>query len=167
MHQKQWDKRECRLLCLGMGLLLMAAQLSATPITVKVKVLQPVCTINGGNPIIINFNEGEVMVTTRVNGQNYMKNVPYDVQCGKDIPNVLKLKIAGIASDVKTNILMTNKQNLGIALLSNGKPFALNKFIEFTYPNVPQLKAVPIKLQDQPLTAGDFSAGALLEIFYP
>ncbi|CAI1948938.1 putative minor fimbrial subunit StfF [Serratia fonticola] len=148
-------------------LLLIATQLSATPISVKVKVLQPApCTINDGNPISVNFDEEGDIVTTRVNGLNYMKKIPYDVQCDKEGPNTLKLQITGVVADLGSNVLMTNKPGLGIALLSNGKPLALNQFIEFTYPNIPPLSAVPIKLQDQALTAGDFSAGAMIEVFY-
>ncbi|MBU9828525.1 fimbrial protein [Rahnella sp. FC061912-K] len=133
-------------------------------ITVKVTVVAPPpCVINGDQPIEVDFGE---VVTTRVDGYNYMREVPYSVQCGGASSNDMVMQIQGIGAAFGTNVLDTNQDNLGIALLNNGEPLPLNSDIKFTYPSLPVLKAVPVKSPNSTLTAGVFSAGATMKVDY-
>ncbi|HDG9775440.1 TPA: fimbrial protein [Raoultella planticola] len=150
------------------GLLVMLPQIavgvSTATITVKVAVVAPPpCVINGDQPIEVDFGE---VLTTRVDGYNYMREVPYSVQCTGATSNDMVLQIQGMGAGFGINVLDTNKDNLGIALLNNGSPQRLNSDIKFTYPHLPVLKVVPIKSPNSTLKAGAFSAGATMKVGY-
>ncbi len=152
-------------LAIGVALLMASTWVAAaTTVTVRVTVLAPPpCKINGDQPIEVDFDE---VVTTRVEGQNYSRAVPYSLVCIGATSNDLTLQIAGSQAAIGTNVLATDKANLGIALLANDKPLRLNSDIKFTYPNKPELKAFPIKYPGSTLKAGKFSAGAVMKVGY-
>ncbi|WP_261369206.1 fimbrial protein [Yersinia mollaretii] len=139
--------------------------LAQTTLTVKVTVLAaPSCVINGGDPIEVGF--GDDVVTTRVDGHNYMQVIPANVRCSGLTNDSLRLRVQGNPAYFGTNVLATEQDDLGIALMSNGKPLRLNDNIQFTYPDVPVLSAVPVKYTETKLAAGQFSAGATLTVEY-
>lgn len=150
---------------LGVTLLLASPLVTAvTTVTVKVTVMAPPpCVINGDRPIEVDFDE---VVTTRVDGYNYMREVPYSVQCTGATSNDMVMRIQGEGAGFGTNVLGTNQANLGIALLNNDKPQPLNSAIKFTYPDTPKLKAVPVKFPGSTLKAAVFSAGATMKVDY-
>jgi type 1 fimbria pilin len=138
--------------------------LAITTVTVKLTVVAPApCVINGDQPIEVNFDE---VVTTQVDGYNYLREVPYRVQCTGATSNGMVMRIQGTGAGFGTNVLGTNQANLGIALLNNGQPQPLDSDIKFTYPSLPELKAVPVKFPGSTLKAGAFSAGATMTVNY-
>lgn len=151
---------------LGVAVLLAGSSaLAVTTVTVKVTVVAPPpCVINGERPIEVNFEE---VVTTRVDGSNYMRDVPYSVECTGATSNDMVMQIQGTQAGFGNgNVLDTNQANLGIALLNNGNAQPLNSDIKFTYPSLPVLTAVPVKSPGSTLTAGAFSAGATMKVDY-
>ncbi|HHQ6566070.1 TPA: fimbrial protein [Serratia fonticola] len=152
-------------LAIGVTLLLTSPQVVAvTTVTVKVTVIvPPPCKINGEQPIEVDYGE---VVTTRVEGQNYSRAVPYILECIGATSNDLTLQVEGNPAGFGNNVLATDKASLGIALLSDGKPLRFNSDIKFTYPNKPELQAILTKYPGSTLKAGKFSAGATLKVGY-
>ncbi len=169
MNQSGEIALSCRdlvwLFLVSMLLFTSPVALAVTTLTVKVTVLAaPSCVINGGNPIEVRFSDE--VVTTRVDGYNYTEVIPAHVTCSGLTRDSLRLKVQGTPAYFGTNVLATEQDDLGIALLSNGKPLRLNENIQFTYPDVPVLSAVPVKYTGAKLAAGQFSAGATLTVEY-
>ncbi|MBE0150343.1 fimbrial protein [Serratia sp. PL7] len=144
---------------------LTVAAPSASLVTVTVTVQAAPCEINGGQPIEVDF--GDDLITTRVDGHNYRKPVPYSLDCQGATSNAMTLEIQGTSAGFGFNVLGTDKANLGIAMmLSDGQPIPINSPIRFTYPNVIGLAAVPVKFPGTTPQAGGFSAGAVLKVGY-
>lgn len=122
------------------------------------------CTVNSGKSISVNF--GNDLVTTKVDGSNYIRTIDYTLDCKGNSKNTMKMKIAGAPAPFDSTVLMSTKNNeLGIALRANGAPLAVGSWLNFTYPNKPTLQAVPVKAAGT-LSAGFFSAGATLLVEY-
>jgi len=138
----------------------IAAAVNSAIITVKVTVMEPPCTINDNRPIEVEF--GDVM-TTRVGGDNYRKQVSYSLSCSS---NMLKMQIQGAPAAFDSTILHTNKTGLGIKLQQGNNTLVINKWLNFTNQNKPELWAVPVKQNGVSLTGGDFTAGAMMKIEY-
>ncbi|CNE49354.1 fimbrial protein [Yersinia kristensenii] len=152
-------------LLLGSMLFTSTQAFALTTVTVKVTVLaEPSCVINGGNPIEVTFSDDAI--TTRVDGHHYMEVIPANVECKGLASNSLKLKVQGTPAYFGLNILATEQQDLGIALLSDGNPLILNNNIKFSYPYIPVLNAVPVKAPGSTLNPGKFSAAATLTLEY-
>ncbi|HGM6401959.1 TPA: fimbrial protein [Serratia marcescens] len=135
-----------------------------TTVTVKVTVVvPPPCVINDDRPIDVEF--GDVM-TTRVDGDNYKMPVNYTLSCNGDAPNAMKLQVKGNGAAFDATVLQTSKSGLGIELLQSGGKLVVNSWLNFTYPNKPELWAVPVKQAGEPLTGGEFSAGATMAVDY-
>lgn len=149
------------------GVLLAAAPLlahAATTVTVKVTVVAPPpCVINGNRTIEVDF--GEVM-TTRVDGKNYRTPVNYSLSCSGQSKNAMKLQVQGTGAAFDTTVLKTNKTGLGIQLQQGSSKLAVNGWLNFTYPNTPELWAVPVKQSGVNLSGGEFTAGATLKVAY-
>lgn len=134
-------------------------------VTIKVTVVAPPpCTINGDQ--VINVDFGSDVVTSRVDGVNYLKTVDYSLECKNHTRNAMKMKLQGHATAFDRSALQTNMTDLGIALKANGSALTVNDWINFTYPEKPSLQAVPVKMAGVTLAGGDFSAGATLMVNY-
>lgn len=150
-----------------MVMLLSAVKAVADPavVTIKVTVVAPPpCTINGDQVIDVDF--GSDVVTSRVDGANYLKTVDYSLVCNGNTSNAMKLQIQGTPTAFDRSALQTNVADLGIALKANGSALTVNDWVNFTYPNKPVLQAVPVKRAGSTLNGGDFSAGATLMVDY-
>ncbi|AKG69061.1 Minor fimbrial protein prsF precursor [Serratia fonticola] len=143
--------------------LLAWAAPSAT-VTVKVTVVAPPpCVINDDRPIDVEF--GDVM-TTRVDGDNYKMPVNYTLSCTGGTTNAMKLQVKGTGAAFDATVLQTNQTGLGIELRQGDSKLAVNDWLNFTYPNKPELWAVPVKQRGATLTGGEFSAGATMAVDY-
>ena len=137
---------------------------ASTTVTVKVTVIAaPSCIINDNRPIEVNFSD---VITTRVDGSNYRMPVPYSLSCSAETSNAMKLQIQGNVADFDNTVLQTNKTELGIELQQDDSKVAVNHWLNFTYPNQPQLWAVPVKQSGATLTGGEFSATATMKVDY-
>ncbi|VEA61122.1 Minor fimbrial protein prsF precursor [Serratia plymuthica] len=134
-------------------------------VTIKVTVVAPPpCTINGEQVIDVDF--GSELLTTQIDGSNYLKTVDYSLECQSGTSNAMKLQIQGTPTAFDSSALQTNMADLGIALKVNGSALTVNDWVNFTYPNKPVLQAVPVKRAGSTLNGGDFSAGATLMVDY-
>lgn len=150
---------------LGVAWLLISPQVSsASAIRLSVDVIPiPSCEINGKRPIEVNFG---IVMTNEVDGNNYKKDVLYDIKCVYATSNDMSIRIEGKEALFGKNFLSTDNESLGIALLIDGQPVPINSDIKFTYPNPPKLQAVPVRDPDIRLEAGRFSAAATMTLTY-
>ncbi|AXK22680.1 fimbrial protein [Serratia ureilytica] len=160
--------RQCFPVC-GMAALMMlyAPLLQAASTTIKVTVTivaPPPCVINNNNLIEVNF--GNDVMTTRIDGSYKKQPVVYSVECKNAPNNAMKLQIQGVSAGFDSEVLKTNKDGLGVALLRNGNRQPINSWVNFTYPNLPTLEAVPVKQAGANLSSGEFSAGATMKVEY-
>lgn len=140
----------------------------ATVLTVKATVLAGPCKINNNNPIDVDF--GNDMLTTKVDGNNYLKTINYTLDCSEAKNEALKMLISGDVAPFDKNALRTpesiNTDNLGIKLLHNGSTWPLNSWYNFKKGELPVLQAVPVKAPGSVLQAGAFSGSATLTVEY-
>ncbi|MDF9719697.1 fimbrial protein [Serratia marcescens] len=154
--------------CLLCGLLAMLPRLAAgvdiASITVKVTVVMPPpCVINDNRVIAVEF--GDVM-TTRVDGENYRKPIVYTLDCKGAPSNAVKLQVQGNSTSFDGTVLRSDKVGLGIKLLQGDNKLPINTWLNFTYPNQPELWAVPVKQNGMALTGGEFTASATMKVDY-
>lgn len=123
----------------------------------------PPCLINDGRMIEVNF--GEVM-STRIDGVNYKQPIHYTATCQKMPTNAMKVYVTGSATGFDTNALQTDITGLGVRILYQGKLLDLGKSVNFTYPNLPELEAIPVRDQSASLVGGDFVASGTLHVDY-
>lgn len=124
----------------------------------------PPCIINGGSPINVDF--GNEVMTTRVDGKNYIKDVTYSLQCTGATSKALRMQIKGTGAGFDSTKLATDKADLAIALTANGDALPVNQWLNYNDPTKPALKAVPVKKDGATLTGGAFKATATMMIDY-
>lgn len=159
-----------RALCLKGGLVLtslLSALLPlvsvATTVTVKVTVVAVPCTINDDRAIEVEF--GDVM-TTRIDGNNYLVPVNYSLSCPEILSNAMKLRVWGSGAAFDGTVLQTDKAGLGIELRQVNGKLAVNHWLNFIYPAKPELWAVPVRQGGLVLSGGEFTASATLQADY-
>lgn len=141
------------------------AQAASTVIKVTVTIVAPPpCVINNNNLIEVNF--GSDVMTTRIDGSYKKQPIVYSVECKNAPNNAMKMQIQGIGAGFDGDVLKTNKDDLGVALLRNGNRQPINHWVNFTYPNLPTLEAVPVRQAGATLSGGAFSAGATMKVEY-
>ena len=154
----------CGLAALG---LLYGPQVQAASSTIKVTVTviaPPPCVINNNNLIEVNF--GNDVMTNRIDGSYRKQTVVYSVECTNAPDNAMKMQIQGTGAGFDSEVLKTNMDDLGVALLYNGNRQPINTWVNFTYPNMPTIEVVPVKLAGATLSGGAFSAGATMKVEY-
>jgi type 1 fimbria pilin len=152
---------------IGGGLMWAVSQgvQAETSLTIRAVIIAPPpCVINGGTTLDVPF--GNDLLTSRVDGVNYRRNVPYTVTCNSPFSNALKLELKGTAAGFDNRVLSTRKPDLGVKLFVNGGDWPLNTAVNFTYPNFPTVQAVPVKRAGSTLTGGAFDATATLVVDY-
>jgi type 1 fimbria pilin len=133
-------------------------------ITVTVVAALP-CVFNNGNDVTVDF--GNDVITTQVDGNNYRRPVPYNLVCTGLPNNALKLQFDGMGAGFDTGVLATNNPILGIRLVDgSGAQVAPKSWLNFTYPNMPVISAVPVKQAGSTLTGGAFTGAATLLVEY-
>ena len=149
--------------CLFWGFIQSA---QATDLTVRGVIVAPAsCVINGGSTLSVPF--GNTLLTNRVDGINYRRDVPYTVVCTGAPDKAMKLELQGAVAAFDLRSLATNNSNLGIKMFINGAAWPLNTTVNFTYPTLPKMEAVPIRKPGSELKAGSFSASATLVVKLP
>ncbi|HCR2978925.1 TPA: fimbrial protein [Serratia marcescens] len=147
------------------GLMIIPASQAATsPIYISGTITsKPQCVINGNQTIRVDF--GDDLITTKVDGSNYIRQVDYTLECRNNSKNAMKMKVVGTAAAFNSSAIQSSKANLAIALRANGNPLTIGSWLNFTYPDKPLLQAVPVKGSGT-LSAGAFSAAATLMVDY-
>ncbi|MDQ0741404.1 fimbrial protein [Pseudomonas sp. W4I3] len=149
------------------GVLLALSQgvQAATSLTIRAVIIAPPpCVINGGSTLDVPF--GNDLLTSRVDGVNYRRDVPYTVTCDAPFSNALTLELKGTAASFDSRALSTRKADLGVRLFVNGADWPVNTMVNFTYPNFPVVQAAPVKRAGSKLTGGAFDATATLVVDY-
>ena len=124
----------------------------------------PLCTINNGNTLTIDFKDVGV---NKVDGINYRLPMNYTITCaGSTLPWDMVLTVKGTASSFESAAVQSSVTDLGIKLLQNGQPFQLNTPIVINPATPPALEAVPVKRPGSTLKSGGFSAAATLMAEY-
>ncbi|EOY5052097.1 fimbrial protein [Serratia marcescens] len=121
----------------------------------------PPCVINNGQRIEVDF--GQQVGISQVDGQRYLQNVNYRIDCEPGSSGqTLGLTLVAAASGFDVAAVPTNVPDLAIRLLLAGNPFVLNKRMPIDAANTPRLQAVPVKRPGGALTPQAFSAQATL-----
>lgn len=126
----------------------------------------PLCQVNGDKVIAIEF--GPVIIS-QINGDNYKKPVPWDVVCSGTPDKSMRMKLSGTPVAFDTNLLATSQPDLAIRILQgkvNETQLAVNSWLPFSWPVLPDIKLVPVKKSNAQLSAGDFTAVADLLVEY-
>ncbi|ELY3087889.1 fimbrial protein [Klebsiella aerogenes] len=150
----------------GLSLLAGAAQAGTTSatLTVNVTVIAEPCTINGGSPVVVNF--GDDVLTTGVNGSNYIRDVDYNLACPDATNDDLKMTISGAGAGFDPTVLQGDQPALGIKLLSDGNPMPLNQPLNFNRNTPPHVQAVLVKDPAGTLVAGPMAVSATMTVEY-
>ncbi|WWG67145.1 fimbrial protein [Pseudomonas poae] len=149
----------CLLWALGQGV-----QADTNLIIRATIIAPPPCVINGGGTLDVPF--GNDLQTSRVDGVNYRRNVPYTVTCDSPFSNALTLELKGTGAAFDSRVLSTRKPDLGVKLFVNGADWPLNTRVNFTHPNFPVVQAVPVKRAGSRLAGGAFDAAGTLVVDY-
>lgn len=137
---------------------------SSLTVNVEVELWAPPCTINDNKPIEINFYD---VMTTRIDGKNYRTKVDYTLDCKGAPSNFMKLQVQGIGASFDSSVLgVPNFPGLGIELQEGNKKIAINSWLNFIYPDYPQLWATPVKKSGITLEGGRFETAATMKIDY-
>lgn len=156
-----------RAMLMGGGLLWVFSQgvHADTNLVIRAVIIAPPpCVINGGGTLDVPF--GNDLQTSRVDGVNYRRNVPYTVTCDSPFSNALTLELKGTGAAFDSRVLSTRKPDLGVKLFVNGADWPLNTRVNFTHPNFPVVQAVPVKRAGSRLTGGAFDAAGTLVVDY-
>jgi type 1 fimbria pilin len=141
------------------------AQAASTVIKVTVTIVAPPpCEINNNDLIEVSF--GNDVMTTRIDGSYKKRPVVYSIECKNAPNNAMKMQIQGIGAGFDGDVLQTDKDDLGVALLRDGNRQPINTWVNFTYPKLPTFEAVLVKLAGATLSGGAFSAGATMKVEY-
>lgn len=124
----------------------------------------PPCTINGGSNIDIDFLTVGI---NSINGQNYQKLVNFTFSCtASTLPWTMKLSIQGTATSFDPTAIQTSVGDLGVRILKDNLPFALNTPVTINPLAPPVLKVVPVKRPGSSPASGGFVASATLLAYY-
>lgn len=154
-------------LLIGGGLLWAVSQGVQADVNLSIRaviIAPPPCVINNGSTLDVPF--GNDLLTSRIDGVNYRRGVPYTVSCDSPFSNALTLELRGMGASFDGRVLLTRKPDLGVKLFINGADWPLNTAVNFTYPNFPVVQAVPVKRAGSTLTGGAFDAAATLVVDY-
>lgn len=99
---------------IGAGLLWALGQgvQADTSLTIRATIIAPPpCVINSGSTLNVPF--GNDLLTSRIDGVNYRRNVPYTVRCDSPFSNALTLELKGTGAAFDNRVLVTRKADLG------------------------------------------------------
>ena len=128
----------------------------------------PPCTLNGGEPVEIDF--GEVGVN-KVDGQNYAQTFTVIYECEGTTTDMV-LRYLGTVTSFDAAAVQSNIPEFGIRL-QHQKDGAITPFVVGSTLPIPsyqgssQFIAVPVKNAGAELQEGAFTAAATLQLEYP
>ncbi|HBV9912365.1 TPA: fimbrial protein [Klebsiella aerogenes] len=150
------------------GLMMMAgtaqAGTASATLTVEVTVIAEPCIINNNSPIVVDF--GNSVLTNKVDSGIYTKAVNYTLDCTDATADTLNMTITGTGAGFDNSVLQASQANLGIKLLKDGTDLPLNTAVAFNRDKKPVLQAQLVKAPTGALTAGAFTATAILAVSY-
>ncbi|HGM5490597.1 TPA: fimbrial protein [Serratia fonticola] len=165
---KRWSPRPLMTISLLGGGILGICNGAMADATINFRgtlVEQPPCEVTGNNGAIIDVDFGDVM-TTRIDGENYKKNIDFTLNCAQAVNNALKLRITGDVASFDNSVLAGGKTGLGIALLQGTQRLRPGTWLNFSPASVPTLAAVPTSDSNVNLDGGAFRVVASLVVDY-
>ncbi|WP_421512476.1 fimbrial protein (plasmid) [Enterobacter sp. JS8-1] len=124
----------------------------------------PPCVVNGGEPIVVDF--GNEVMTTRIDGVTYKKDINFTLDCSEAISRKQKIRISGSTATFDTKALSAGQPGFAIALYQGTERYTPGEWLLFTDPVLPDLKAVPVKQDGVTLDGGRFTVLASLVVDY-
>lgn len=146
----------------------LAGESKQVTMTLQIKVTPPPpCTLS---ETTVEFGQ---VLTTKVDGQNYLMPVGYTMNCDGRTKDTLKIQLQGDATTINgETVLSTNVSGLGIRVRRTDDHSLVvpgtSQWINFTYAGNtgPALEAVPVKANGTTLSPGEFSAVGTLVVEY-
>lgn len=137
-------------------------------VNIKGQILEPApCTILGtGKKGSISIDFGNDVRTDLIDGVKYSKPIEYSISCISNYNNLLAIRIIGTPAEFGEGLLMTSVDNLAIKMTNATVAFPVNKSLNFTYPSLPKLYAVPVSRPGIELRGQSFSATAIMQVYY-
>lgn len=132
-------------------------------ITFDVTVVASVCTINNNKPIDVDFGS-DVKISLIGQGEYKRTPVAFTLKCS--VPGNYSLVVQGIGAAFESQVLSTNKAELGLEFIYQNKRLPINKALSFSYPVLPLLYVRPVIGKGKKPLAGDFSAAASMRVSY-
>ncbi|MCU9948899.1 fimbrial protein [Pseudomonas sp. PDM13] len=125
----------------------------------------PSCVVNQGGMIDVDF--GEQLGVKDIDGVHYRKLIDYQLECQASARDrSVVLSIHGASSDFDRAAVQTSLPDLGIRLLHDGQPLALDSELPIDPAHPPALEAVPVQRPGAELAEGAFDATATLQADY-
>lgn len=124
----------------------------------------PACTINQGVDPYVDF--GKDIMTTKVDGKNYMKEANYTIACTSNVNNSLRMRLDGLGTDFDSKAIKTTNSDIAVALYIGDTKTGVNEWFNFTYPVKPVIKLVPVKRPNIILKGGTFSGYVQFKVDY-
>lgn len=132
-------------------------------ITFDVTVVAPVCIINNNKPIDVDF--GSDVKISHIGQVDYkLTPLTFSLQC--ETPGNYSLVVQGVGAAFESQVLSTNKADLGLEFIHQNKRLPVNKALSFSYPALPLLYVRPVIGKGTKPLAGDFSATASMRVSY-
>ncbi|MDR9616863.1 fimbrial protein [Providencia rettgeri] len=141
-------------------------------IEIKVTVIQKTCDIYGvsgeNQPIEIQLNQGNPMFPNYINGNNYITEIPYTLNCpGASNNAALKIKFDGAVDKFNSELLKTSDDNVGLRVRVENVHLNIGDWHNFSYLNKPKLTVTPEVSNDSKLIKeGDIYASGVLSVEY-
>ena len=123
------------------------------------------CMVNNNENIVVQFGDVDI---TKIDGSSYLrKQLDLHLTCEHLQNNQLTLQVYGASAQFNTALLaVPEKPGLGVRLLNNGTPQAINEDFTLNYGDNTILEAVLDKDVDATLMGGEFTASATLRVTY-
>lgn len=123
------------------------------------------CMVNNNENIVVQFGDVDI---TKIDGSSYQKKqLDLHLTCEHLQNNQLTLQFYGASAQFNTALLdVPEKPGLGVRLLNNGTPQAINEDFTLNYGDNIILEAVLDKDIDATLIGGGFTASATLRVTY-
>jgi len=133
--------------------------------TMTATIIGPQCMVNNNENIVVQFGDVDI---TKIDGSSYLrKQLDLHLTCEHLQNNQLTLQVYGASAQFNTALLaVPEKPGLGVRLLNNGTPQAINEDFTLNYGDNTILEAVLDKDVDATLMGGEFTASATLRVTY-
>lgn len=137
-------------------------------LNIRGRILEPApCLITGsGSNGLISIEFGDNVRTDYIDGVNYAKSIEYSIHCTSNYNNALAIKIIGTPAEFGQGLLVTSVDNLAIKFNNSSTGFPVNTFLNFVYPSIPKLFAVPVVHPGIELRGQPFNATAIMQVYY-
>jgi len=143
---------------------LAVAGTAQSTIQISMTVLNPPpCTINDGRTIEVDFGE---IVTSDLQNNAISRPINLNLSCSMS-KNQMRLQIQGTPDKDYPGYLLASYSPIAIKFTSNGQVLPINSWLNFSWPDAPELRVATFRKPTWLIKDGDsFSASATLRVEY-